>query len=158
MFPTRPQNPPRRPHVRAAFSLVEVTLALGLVAFALISVLGLMPVGLTTMREAMDQTTQSQISRRVAGEMMLTPFSKLDAWLANGPIYFDDQGEKQAAENGETRYSVEIRRGVSSFPGSSNETNLQGSLATFLIEIRRGSGPSAPFVSTNVVHIPNSGT
>lgn len=137
-----------------AFSLVEVTIALGIVSFALISVLGMMPVGLSTMRAAMDQTTEAQISRRISGEMMLTPFSRLDTWVSNSPLYFDDQGGLQTALDQDTRYTVVLRRGVPVFPGSSNAVNLSSSLATFLLEITRGAGPAA---STNVLHIPNSG-
>ena len=39
-----------------AFSLVEVTLALGIAAFCLIAVFGLMPVGVQTNRNAISQT------------------------------------------------------------------------------------------------------
>ena len=44
---------------RAAFSLVEVTLAIGIIAFALIAILGLIPVGLKSGGEAIDATRTS---------------------------------------------------------------------------------------------------
>lgn len=141
----------------AAFSLVEVTIALGIVSFALISVLGMMPVGLSSMRAAMDQTTEAQISRRIAGEMMLTPFSRLDAWVSNSPLYFDDQGGLQPTRDQETRYTVALRRSATVFPGSSNAVNLSSNMATFALEIARGPGPAVSERSTNVIHIPNSG-
>lgn len=139
------------------FSLVEVTIALGIVSFALISVMGLMPVGLSTMREAMDQTTEAQISRRISGELMLTPFTRLDGWVSNSPLFFDDQGGLQASRDAETRYTVAIRRGVPVYPGSSNAPNLSSNMATFVLEIQRGPVSSQMSRSTNVIHIPNSG-
>ncbi len=39
-----------------AFSLIEVTLALGIVSFALVAVLGLLPTGLNTQRQAVNQS------------------------------------------------------------------------------------------------------
>ena len=45
----------------AAFSLVEVTLALGIAAFCLIAVFGLMPVGVQTNRNATSQTAATNI-------------------------------------------------------------------------------------------------
>jgi hypothetical protein len=45
----------------AAFSLVEVTLALGVAAFCLIAVLGLLPTSLKTQQASIQQTTANQI-------------------------------------------------------------------------------------------------
>jgi type II secretory pathway pseudopilin PulG len=44
-----------------AFSLVEVTLALGVAAFCLITVLGLLPTSLKTQQSSIQQTTANQI-------------------------------------------------------------------------------------------------
>jgi len=44
-----------------AFSLVEVTLALGVAAFCLIAVLGLLPTSLKTQQASIQQTTANQI-------------------------------------------------------------------------------------------------
>jgi type II secretory pathway pseudopilin PulG len=45
----------------SAFSLVEVTLALGVAAFSLIAVLGLLPAGVKTQQNSIQQTTANQI-------------------------------------------------------------------------------------------------
>src|SRR5262245_30120048 len=45
----------------AAFSLVEVTLALGVAAFALLAVLGLLPTSLKTQQASIQQPTANQI-------------------------------------------------------------------------------------------------
>ena len=53
----------------SAFSLVEVTLALGIAAFCLIAVFGLMPVGVQTNRNATNQTAATTILSSVVSDM-----------------------------------------------------------------------------------------
>jgi len=88
---------------RAGFSLVEVTLALGVMAFAFISVFGLIPTGLNTFRQAIDASVESQISQKVLNDVQQTDFTQLTkdytgtaiASGASGVKYvrfFDDQG------------------------------------------------------------------
>ncbi|XHR28392.1 MAG: Verru_Chthon cassette protein B [Chthoniobacteraceae bacterium] len=73
-----------------AFSLVEVTLAIGIVAFAFVSILGLIPVGLANFRSAMENSIESQIIQQVASDLQQSNFSDLKQ---NQPVrYFDDQG------------------------------------------------------------------
>ncbi len=50
-----PKNSPR------AFSLVEVTLALGIVSFALLAILGLLPVGLKSAQDSSEQARATDI-------------------------------------------------------------------------------------------------
>lgn len=50
-----------------AFSLVEVTLALGIISFALIAVLGLLPVGLRSVKNANDQAGAANVLNAIAG-------------------------------------------------------------------------------------------
>jgi type II secretory pathway pseudopilin PulG len=49
----------------AAFSLVEITFALGVAAFCLIAVLGMLPVGLKTQQASVQQTTANQIISQI---------------------------------------------------------------------------------------------
>ena len=58
---------------RAAFSLVEVTLALGIAAFCLIAVFGLMPVGVQTNRNATSQTAATNILSSVVSDIRASP-------------------------------------------------------------------------------------
>jgi uncharacterized protein (TIGR02598 family) len=57
----------------SAFSLVELTLALGLAAFCLIAVFGLMPVGVQTNRNATSQTAATSILSNVIADIRATP-------------------------------------------------------------------------------------
>jgi uncharacterized protein (TIGR02598 family) len=53
----------------SAFSLVEVTLALGVAAFCLIAVLGLLPTTLKTQQASIEQTTANTISSQIVADL-----------------------------------------------------------------------------------------
>ena len=60
-------------YAASAFSLVEVTLALGIAAFCLIAVFGLVPVAVLTNRNATSQTAATNIMAAVVADMRATP-------------------------------------------------------------------------------------
>src|SRR4051812_25466253 len=84
---------------KAGFSLIEVTMAIGIVAFAFMSVLGLIPVGLNVFEEAIHTSLEAQIAQRVIDEAQQTDFNALvnDA-LASGSSssvrFFDGQSNE----------------------------------------------------------------
>jgi len=57
------------PGKAAAFSLVEVTLALGIAAFCLITVFALLPVALKTQQASIQQTTANTISSQIIADL-----------------------------------------------------------------------------------------
>ena len=54
---------------RAAFSLVEVTLALGVAAFCLVSIFGLLPIGVSTNQASFEQTGAANVASTVAADL-----------------------------------------------------------------------------------------
>ena len=60
------RNVPPSTRRTAAFSLVEVTLALGVAAFCLLVLLGLLPTGLKTQQSGIQQTTANQIISQIS--------------------------------------------------------------------------------------------
>lgn len=50
---------------QSAFSLVEVVLALGVISFAIVAILGILPIGLQTGHSAQDETRAAQIAQIV---------------------------------------------------------------------------------------------
>lgn|GEM_PF-6307406 len=52
-----------RPFRRRGFTLIETAFAIGIVAFAFVALIGLLPAGLTNFREAMDPSVGAQIGR-----------------------------------------------------------------------------------------------
>lgn len=66
----------------AGMSLVEITLALGIVAFAFTVILGLLPVGMATLREGRMEEAATDILSTVATDMRATPATE-----ANSPVF-----------------------------------------------------------------------
>jgi uncharacterized protein (TIGR02598 family) len=89
----------RRSLCVAAFSLVEVTLALGIAAFCLIAVFGLVPVAVQTNRNATSQTRATNIMTAVVSDLRATPNSNTTSTqfqITFGTckrLYFDSEGQ-----------------------------------------------------------------
>ncbi|MDD5263160.1 MAG: hypothetical protein PHD76_15055 [Methylacidiphilales bacterium] len=65
--------PPRLCERQSGFSLVEVTLALGIAAFCLIAIFGLIPAGLKSNQTASRQISANGILSMVASDLRATP-------------------------------------------------------------------------------------
>lgn len=110
----------RKPRSHQGFTLVEVVLAIGIIALAFVPVLGLLPVGANVAREAIDTTVESQITQLMTNQAQQTDFSSLKDLSATPTQYFDYQGNKTKLENAiyEAKFHV------------SHSTNLPGSVRT----------------------------
>jgi type II secretory pathway pseudopilin PulG len=83
----------------SAFSLVELTLALGIAAFCLIAVFGLIPIAVLTNRNAGSQTRATNIMTAVMADARATPKANTTStqfgitFGTAKTLYFDSQGE-----------------------------------------------------------------
>jgi uncharacterized protein (TIGR02598 family) len=119
---------------RGGFSLVEVTLALGIVGFAVLAVMGLLPAGLETLRGGMDDTIRTQIVRGLAGQAILTRFEDIE----DGEFHFDAEG---IPVSGDGYFVARVRVGEPRYPGSASAVDIDSSLIELAIEIgSRGRG------------------
>ena len=59
--------------ISAAFTLIEVTLAVGIASFCLITVLCLLPMGITTNQNASEQTAAANIATSISADFRNTP-------------------------------------------------------------------------------------
>lgn len=76
--PVAPPLPTARLHrPRRAFSLVEVTLALGIVTFAMLSVVGVLPTALASGKQSLDQNRAAAIASTLFASFRSQPFSKV---------------------------------------------------------------------------------
>ena len=88
----------RYPDFPGGFSLVEVTLALGIAAFCLITLLGLLPLGMQTNQSAVSQTAAASILSSVVADLRATARSnptspQYDITFGTAKLlYLDDQG------------------------------------------------------------------
>ena len=73
-----------------AFSLVELTLALGVAAFCLLAVFGLMPLGVQTNRNATSQTAAANIMAAVIADLRATSkqYSPSKTYSAGDQVFF----------------------------------------------------------------------
>lgn len=88
-----PRSPSLAPKPRHAqgFSLVEVALALGIVAFAFVSLFGLLPTGLGVFRSAIDTSNETWIMQGLNSMIQVTEWSKIDA-LKQEVFYYNEEG------------------------------------------------------------------
>ncbi len=96
----------------AGFSLVEVTLAIGIIAFAFVALFALLPVGMTTFRAAVDATNDSIILQDMNAMVLVTQWAKideLDSKRSGEVYYFDEEGRRTDSKLNPIT-SVESRR------------------------------------------------
>ncbi len=132
--------------VISAFSLVEVTLALGIISVSLLSLIGLLPAGLGVLRESMDQTVHAQIVQRIAAGVATSEFSS----LTGQTLTFDQEGQLLGgtADAG-ARYTAKIEASKPSLPGVSADADIaqmQDHLKRIRIGITRSNVPNAQVV------------
>lgn len=145
-----------------AFSLVEVVLAIGVIGFGVLIVLGLMPVGLNTMRQAMDNSTEMQIVKQISGEALLMPFSQLATNFSDKTFYYDEQGIKENQYSDKTRYWAVTSLTSPAYPGSTNlpsNTAITNSLKTLRLDLITTPSAGAKIQTTNTynIRVPSSG-
>lgn len=77
-----------------AFSLVEIVLAIGICSFALLAMLGTMPIGLKSLQDSAARTVSSNIVRGMSAEFRQRDFSTLTTSTASngGTLWFDAEG------------------------------------------------------------------
>lgn len=78
---------------KAAFSLVEVTLALGVVAFAFLSLFSLLPLSLNMARESMSRTHSARITQSLMTKVQQTPFEDVTAKFIDSISYYDSEAQ-----------------------------------------------------------------
>ena len=84
------------------FSLVEVALALAIMAFASASIISLIPFGLSSFRKAMNNTVESEIVQNLVNNISMTDFNHLNSMASSqGTVYyFDAEGNPLTSVTG----------------------------------------------------------
>jgi len=88
---------PGTPARRGGFSLVEITIALGVFAFAILSIIGLLSVALNTSTETQRDSSLSTLIRTLNSEVRSATTTNAVNALLNGPLYFDIVGKPVSA-------------------------------------------------------------
>ena len=129
----------------AGFSMVEVTMAIGIFGFAFTAIIGLIPMGLNNFRQAMDASVGAQICQRVINDVQQTDFDTLTG-TSSVDRYFDEEGNEVAKA---TEYVYQIKTVVSSTTATPNATASFSSLATVLVQIANNPAHLTPGTDTS---------
>jgi uncharacterized protein (TIGR02598 family) len=135
---------------------VEVTIAIGIVSFAFLTMLGLIPTGLKTFRSAIDTSVGGQIFQRVINEAQQTDF---DTLVGSVPAvrYFDDQGnELDSSLAGRAIYQVNTRILPSTALTTTGAAASNASVATITVQIAKNPG-NIPLTKVSSLWTTNSG-
>ncbi|MFT5405098.1 MAG: hypothetical protein ACI9DF_003945 [Verrucomicrobiales bacterium] len=120
---TPQQLSPRR---SSAFTLIEVTIAMAIVATVMMALLGLLPMSLDQMREARNMTSMARISEDIINDVQLMKWEEMER--LDGEIReYNDQGTRvrNATEKFQIVYSAEIEVELEGIfvPGQTEERN-----------------------------------
>lgn len=163
--------------LRAGFSLIEVTLSIGIVAFAFVAVFGLLPAGMSNFRQSMNITVGGQIAQRVINEAQQTDFDELVKDASGTAItgtnatgrkslrYFDEQGV-EVIPAAQTLTTDEARRVIywvntrvlpaTNTPQTATTTLPSVNLATVTVEIANNPRNVSPALSTAASNDPTA--
>ena len=82
-----------------AFSLVEVTLALGIAGFCLLTIVGMLPVGLSSNKNSMEQSSAANLARAIAADLRTSSKTNLTSVQygisynqGSSTLYFNEDG------------------------------------------------------------------
>lgn len=128
------------------FTLVEVTMAIGIISFALLTMIGLMPAGLGALRDSTQQSINAQILQQISSGLVVKSFESRTDFSAFGGtnLYFDEQAQPLTTSS-KARYKAAITVQNPSLPGVTGDDvqNLASSLKRLGISITREDVPNA---------------
>jgi type II secretory pathway pseudopilin PulG len=129
------------------FSLVELTLAIGIAAFCLIAVFGLVPVGVQTNRNATSQMSATSLIAAAVADLRATPKANTTStqfgitFGTNTTLYFDGSGQFTTLLGTNSRYQLSLTWYGSTglryadlkvtWPAPATSANASGSTETF---------------------------
>lgn len=147
----------------SGFTLVEVTLAIGITAVALVSLMGMLPRGIKTLERASDKAVMARIHQQILGELQLTSWEKgvlsgvvpIDSFDGTVRLY-DDQGiELSGKSNSDEKFRhvytalIHIPKETESLPESVGRGQYNGAKLP-------GDSESSQFLKLVIVEITNS--
>lgn len=121
------------PEGSSAFTLVEVVLAIGVAAFAIVAMIGLMPSAFTSFRSALSGSQGFRIAQRVFHDVQMADFSQLKPVIQA----YDDQGRLipvATSSPAACRYYARIT--LSSTSAGSNSVTILGNTSVNLMKVR----------------------
>jgi uncharacterized protein (TIGR02598 family) len=103
-----------RPRSRVAFSLIELTLAMGIAAVSLLTIFGLLATGLQINHTSTGQTASAEFLTTVASDLRATPGNTNTSLQfgitipANITLYLNAAGQSSTTLNSDSRYRLDV--------------------------------------------------
>ena len=151
----------------SGFTLIEVTLAIGIVAFAFVALFGLIPTGLTMFRNSIDTSISTQILQQVTDNAQQTDFDVLvDQYTTKDKPYLVHYYDDQATDLGTsptsnsiytvyTKFTATTLLPYSTDGGVTNTGVLSNNLGRLQVKIVKDPGKKAftgdPFSSNSTL-------
>ncbi|XHR27098.1 MAG: Verru_Chthon cassette protein B [Chthoniobacteraceae bacterium] len=131
----------------AAFSMVEIVVALGVASFTMVSMLGMLPIGLSNSRSSTAQTGAMNLITAIAADLKATAsgaaatprFAIVTNATSGQTYYFNEEGTVSTSLQSDSRYkasvqavwmpstSETVQRVTISWPAQASAPNLGGS-------------------------------
>ena len=92
-------------HAAPGFSLAEVLIAIAIISFALLALIGVLPEGLRSLQNAQRQEAEARIVQHVAAHFQLKPWDEIAAMAADAmDLDFDGNGAPVTPSSNDTIY------------------------------------------------------
>jgi len=94
----------------SAFTLVEITLALGVVTFGLLTTMALLPTGLDSLRNSISDTASARITEDISATLEGSDWDQTGnlASFDGQILYYDNQGNAMPTETVETALTAQL--------------------------------------------------
>ncbi|HSI86046.1 MAG: prepilin-type N-terminal cleavage/methylation domain-containing protein [Candidatus Methylacidiphilales bacterium] len=116
---------------RAGFSLIEITMSIGIMAFGALSILGGMGVGLISLKDARSIQTQATIVAQVRGKLQQMSLTETTGptsltTFVSAPLYFSNEGIPTTLTSTDmpAYYTVSLTQGDAAVKGNTGDTTF----------------------------------
>ena len=125
---------------RTAFSLVEVVITLGIIAFALVAIIGLLPIGLKSGRASIQETRANQLAQQLFNTIRSQQFNSVN---------YSQLGNASATVDLSSTSTTATTRLYASYEG-----NFVSNADYFTIDVQYSNAPAGLTAGTaNEVHL-----
>ena len=115
---------------RRGFSLAEVVVALGVISFAIVAILGVLPSGLQTSKSSQDETRAAQIARSI-----------LAGIASQAPTQFDNI-QLAFSENSSAQFNLGSSETKTLYADNDGKIITDTNGATFKVDVTTNSAPT----------------
>jgi len=131
-----------------AFSLVEVAIALGIISFCLVALMGMFPVMLESIRQSREKTLVAEMFQTIAEDLRNTAPSNNEKrayeFDAEGFLLTTNASRLVVRSNAEVRYGAVADCAFATVPTSHGSSNLMLAQVLMTNKVRKGTNLQRP--------------